>query len=407
MSGHRYDRILASTALALILAASIGASAAAQDGGMAAATPAAAPAEQQGAQSASAPAAEPSGAPAAPDAVAGAPDANPAAASAAPAPSAAEAAKDVAAPANPTVATEQTAPPDPMAALDPADRAVAEKIRDLLAAKTDKIFASKKERAAVEAFYQKRNLAPLWLDKGVENARAKAVIARLKAADADGLETSEYKIPTFAGLSGRTRWPKPSSSSRRRCSPTRATCRPGASPIPASAQQHRAAAGAARDGRGAGARSPTPPMPARRSTISARRIRPTRSSRRRSPSCAARPAAPARQIADGQLLKLDAKPPMEDPRVPLAARAARADRRRVRPQIRRQARRGGEEVPEAHRAAGRPAISTAKTIKELNGPPRSQQIDLIIANMERWRWYPRDLGAGLCRWSTSRTSRSR
>ena len=36
-----------------------------------------------------------------------------------------------------------------MAALDPADRAVAEKIRDLLAAKTDKIFAGKKERAAV------------------------------------------------------------------------------------------------------------------------------------------------------------------------------------------------------------------------------------------------------------------
>ena len=34
----------------------------------------------------------------------------------------------------------------------------------------------------------------------------------------------------------------------------------------------------------------------------------------------------------------------------------------------------------------------AKTIKELNGPARSQQIDLVIANMERWRWYPRDLG---------------
>jgi len=34
----------------------------------------------------------------------------------------------------------------------------------------------------------------------------------------------------------------------------------------------------------------------------------------------------------------------------------------------------------------------AKTIKELNGPARSQQIDLILANMERWRWYPRDLG---------------
>ena len=82
-----------------------------------------------------------------------------------------------------------------MAALDPADRAVAERIRDLLAAKNDKIFTGKKERAAVEAFYQNRNLAPLWLDKGVVNARAKAVIARLKGADADGLEARDYRIP--------------------------------------------------------------------------------------------------------------------------------------------------------------------------------------------------------------------
>src|SRR4029077_16383872 len=31
--------------------------------------------------------------------------------------------------------------------------------------------------------------------------------------------------------------------------------------------------------------------------------------------------------------------------------------------------------------------------QELNGPIRDKQIDLVIANMERWRWYPRDLGA--------------
>src|SRR3954452_15309369 len=41
------------------------------------------------------------------------------------------------------------APVDPLAALDPADRPIAEKVRDLLAAKTDKIFANKKERSAV------------------------------------------------------------------------------------------------------------------------------------------------------------------------------------------------------------------------------------------------------------------
>src|SRR5262249_61294749 len=75
--------------------------------------------------------------------------------------------KDAAAPApaaSPGVASEQGAAPpaDPLATLDPADRAVAEKIRDLLAAKTDKIFASKRERAAAESFYQARHLAPLW-----------------------------------------------------------------------------------------------------------------------------------------------------------------------------------------------------------------------------------------------------
>src|SRR5262249_43749370 len=33
-----------------------------------------------------------------------------------------------------------------------------------------------------------------------------------------------------------------------------------------------------------------------------------------------------------------------------------------------------------------------QTIRELNGPPRDRQIETIIANMERWRWYPRDMG---------------
>ena len=88
-----------------------------------------------------------------------------------------------------------------MTALDPADRAIAERIRDLLDTKPNRIFADEKAHAAVEAFYQKRNLAPLWLDKGLENARSKAVIARLKNADADGLDHADYKTPTFGGLS--------------------------------------------------------------------------------------------------------------------------------------------------------------------------------------------------------------
>jgi murein L,D-transpeptidase YcbB/YkuD len=100
----------------------------------------------------------------------------------------------------PAIAAEQTVEPDPPASLDPADRAIAEKIRDLLATKLDRFFVSKKERAAALAFYQDRNLAPLWLDKGVENRRATLVIARIKNADADGLEPRDYKLPNFRGL---------------------------------------------------------------------------------------------------------------------------------------------------------------------------------------------------------------
>jgi murein L,D-transpeptidase YcbB/YkuD len=170
MNGLRYDRILASTALALILAIPVGGLA--QDPNKIAPAPtAASPAEPMATQ--------------------------------APAPTAASAAEEASSPtplADPVATAEQTAAPDPMASLDPADRVIAEKIRDLLAASSDRIFASKKERAAAEAFYQGRNFQPLWLDKGVENARATSAIARLKNADADGLEVSDYKTPNFGGL---------------------------------------------------------------------------------------------------------------------------------------------------------------------------------------------------------------
>ena len=101
---------------------------------------------------------------------------------------------------DPGDATEEAEQPDPLAALDPADRLVAETIRDLLATKADRLFASKNERTAVLAFYESRNLAPLWVENGVENARAEAVIARLKNANSDGLDPSQYIAPNFAGL---------------------------------------------------------------------------------------------------------------------------------------------------------------------------------------------------------------
>jgi L,D-transpeptidase YcbB len=194
MYNHRYNRILAGTALALILALPLAGLAKNDDPAAAAptaATPSVAPAAATPAEPASPPAATATQANE-PPAISG---------GAAPAPAAAseQPAGDEPA-AGQTAATEPAAAPDPLASLDPADRPVAEKIRDLLASKPDAFFGGKNERAAIEAFYQSRNLAPLWLDKSVENARAEAVIARMKAADADGLEPADYKAPDFSGL---------------------------------------------------------------------------------------------------------------------------------------------------------------------------------------------------------------
>jgi L,D-transpeptidase YcbB len=112
-------------------------------------------------------------------------------------------------PSNPITGNTEAAPtenatpekPDPLASLDPADRPIAEKMRDLLTAKVDRIFPNRKERGVIETFYQNRNLAPLWFEHGVVNARTKAVIERLRLADADGLDLKDYKIPSFDATS--------------------------------------------------------------------------------------------------------------------------------------------------------------------------------------------------------------
>jgi murein L,D-transpeptidase YcbB/YkuD len=289
MRNARYDRILTSTALALVFAVPL--SARANDIKLAAA-PVAAPAEQ----------ATPQTAPVAQNPVQTPAKETPAVSnSAAPAPAA---------------ATEQTTAPDPLASLDPADRAVAEKIRDLLATKADKLFPNKKERADVEAFYQNRNLAPLWLDKGIENARAASVVARMQAADTDGLEPGDYKSPSLAGLA-------PDASAEAELKLTHAVL---------TYARH----------------------------VQAGRFPYTRVSRNiELPQAAPEAADVLGKIADAPDAgkALDAFSPQNEPYRNLKAMLAQL----------------------------RAKSGTAKG-------EASRQIETVIANMERWRWYPRDLG---------------
>jgi murein L,D-transpeptidase YcbB/YkuD len=287
-----------------------------------------------------------------------------------------------------------------MASLDPADRAIAEKIRDLLAAKSDRIFASRKERSAVEAFYQNRNYAPLWLDKGIENARARSVITRLKNADADGLERSDYKTPNFAGLGSTGLGSAGVGSDALAEADLKLTSTvltyarhvqagrfpynrvshntielPQAPPEPAEVLGR--VANAADPGKALDEFSPQH-EPYRRLKAMLAEMR-------------GKSGGASGEIAQGPVLTHNRKSPMEDPRVP-----ALRDRLKLTgdaSDLRYDASLA-EAVKKYQRAHELPVTGNldARTIRELNGPTHDRQIDTVIANMERWRWYPRDLG---------------
>jgi murein L,D-transpeptidase YcbB/YkuD len=247
-------------------------------------------------------------------------------------------------PTGPVSAIEQSVVPDPLASLDPADRVLAEKIRDLLAAKSDAILPSKSERMAVESFYQNRTLAPLWLERGVANARATAVIARLKDADADGLDVSDYRTPNFAGLG-----PDALAEADLKLTQTVLTF-----------ARHLQA------GR----------FPYKR--VSQNNIQ--------LPQAPPEPAAILAKIvsaADAGKALDEFSPPHEAyQKLKVKLAEMRAKPAGARPEV--------GDGPVLEHATGN---LDARTVKELNGPIRDKQIDLVIANMERWRWYPRDLGA--------------
>jgi murein L,D-transpeptidase YcbB/YkuD len=280
--------------------------------------------------------------------------------------------------------------PDPLALLDPADRVIAEKIRDLLAARSDKIFASKKEREAVEAFYQKRSLAPLWLDKGIENARAKSVIARIKNADADGLDLSDYNLPNFSGLGpgalaeADLRFTQTVITYARHVqagrfpyhSVSRNIQLPQAPPEPPEVLRSISAASDA--GKALDKFSPQQ-EPYQKLKVALAQLR-NKTGGARS------------EIADGPVLTYSREHQMEDPRVPLV-------RERLKlagdPSDLRYDATVADAVKNYQRANQLPATGSldARTVRELSGPTHDKQIEIIIANMERWRWYPHDLGS--------------
>jgi L,D-transpeptidase YcbB len=296
-----------------------------------------------------------------------------------------------AAPVVPAAAPAPAATPTPAVDAPPAaeappaapltlDQRIAQKVQELIGTKGDRILGGK-NKAAVEAYYQARSYAPVWIDDGIENKRAKAATAYLGGVDADGLDPADYIVPSFAGdeaalaeaelkmTAAVLMYARHASTGRihySRVSPDILYNLVVPEPAEVLGKVIEAKnVGQALD-------SFEPPHAAYKAL--------------KAKLAEARGGGASGRISNGQALKVG----MDDPRVPtLRARFG---------------------LPEAADTTFDKTLADAVkdfqkqrklkptgvfdngVVDALNGPRNEREADIIIANMERWRWMPRDLG---------------
>src|SRR5882672_7758571 len=295
----------------------------------------------------------------------------------------------------PTVATPQTAPPEtapPAVATPPAvapaeapvltiDQRVGEKLREMFGGRSDRII-DRKAKAPVEAFYAARNHAPIWVDNGAANARGKAAATYLAGVSADGLDPNDYPVPSFANADAGAlaeselkftatvlTYARHAQIGRVHYSRVSADIvydlvapEPGAVLAKLADAKDTAAA----------LDSFNPPHAGYKAL------------KAKLAEARGRTGEPGRvRISSGKTLK----PGMEDPRVPL---------------LRQRLGVAGDSANTTYDKALSEAVKTFQgqrdlastgvlnnaTVDALNGPRRDRDADVIIANMERWRWLP-------------------
>jgi murein L,D-transpeptidase YcbB/YkuD len=280
----------------------------------------------------------------------------------------------------------------------PADQPVADKLREMFAAKSLRYFDRKAERTVVERFYTAREFAPLWTQAAAITESGKRVVARLKDAAADGLNASDYPVPDFAAAttpdqlaeadlkltasmldyarqaqSGRMHWSQVSGDIQYPDHPTDpsevltnvTTAKDASAALEGYNPPHKLyrelkAKLAELRGQGDGAMIQIAEGPALKYT-------PARSKKQ-----------PAVEMEDARVPQLRAKLGITE-----NANDAHYDAK-VAEAVRRF--QDGAEL----RPTG---VLDDRTVKALNSPRRDRKIDTVIVNMERWRWLPRQLGA--------------
>jgi murein L,D-transpeptidase YcbB/YkuD len=305
------------------------------------------------------------------------------------------------APAEPPKDVAKEPAPEPVKAasnVPAADQPVADKLKDILASKSSRYFDRKSERAAVEKFYGAREFAPVWTQGGAVTAAGKGVIARLKDAASDGLNASDYPVPDFAAATtpdalaeaelkltaSMLDYARQAQSGRMHWSQVSADIQYPEHPTDPSEVLAKVTAG--KDASEA-LDSYNPPQKLYKEL------------KAKLAQLRGQGDGPAVEITDGPVLKYtpargkkQTEVVVEDPRVPqLRAKLGIAEN----PNDEHYDATVAEAVRKFQDGADLKAtgLLDAQTVKALNTPKRDKQIDVVLVNMERWRWLPRDLGA--------------
>jgi murein L,D-transpeptidase YcbB/YkuD len=301
-----------------------------------------------------------------------------------------------AAPAVSTATPAATPAPQPAAAaagptLSSVDQQVADKLREVLTGKADRII-ERKSKQAVDAFYAARNYAPLWLDNGNAGDRSKAVAAFLANVGVDGLDPADYALPEIKSGADAGAL----ADAELKYTETVLT------------YARHAQIGRVHFSRISGdiSYSLTPPEPAdvlgglvdsKDIAGALERFNPPHAGYKalKAKLAEARAAknggGPAR-IAAGPVLKLVPKTPMQDARVPLLRERLGVAGDTSDTTYDKAVAEAVKKFQESHHLAASGQLTSA-TVDAINGPKHDRDVDIILANMERWRWLPRDLGS--------------
>jgi murein L,D-transpeptidase YcbB/YkuD len=277
-----------------------------------------------------------------------------------------------------------------------ANTAVADKLREAFGAgKFDRILGGRKDRSVVEAFYSSRGFAPLWIAEGAPSDRGKAAAAFLAGVAGDGLDPADYPLPTIkAGA-------EPDAMAEAEVKFTDAVLTFARHAQAGRVHYSRVAADilytAARSEPNevleklASANNVTEALDSFNPQQPGYKALKAKLAEARGGSDVAKP-----MIEPGPVLKYskDKKGKevlMEDPRVPalrqwFGIKSPEADTKYDRTLADTIAK-----FQKEHNLQPSGQL-TAATLEAINGPKRERTVDIIVANMERWRWMPRELG---------------